>query len=584
MNIQQLDKHLTNQIAAGEVVERPASVVKELIENSLDAHANKIQLEILQGGRELIRVRDNGSGIHAEDLYLALCSHATSKIKTLVDLENVSSLGFRGEALASIAAVARVTLTSCYQGVTMGYQVKAADGEISSISPAAHPVGTTIEVKDLFYNTPARRKFLKTNTTEFNHIESIVQRLALSRFDVAFELSNDQKSIINAPIAHEVAQREKRLALILGKEFLQQALAIEFSSAGMKLWGWIAEPTFNRSQADLQFFYINGRFVRDKLLNHALRQAYHDVMFNNRFPVYVLYLEVDPAIVDVNVHPTKNEVRFRDTRLVHDFVVKGIQDALSTLKPATPCISPVFENSSSDHSIHYSLPQQHLMPLMVREQMATMTQLHELDLPIAASEKVTHDYPLGHALAQLQDIYILAQNQQGLVIVDMHAAHERIIYEQLKQQFNQKQLAIQTLLMPLVINLNRREMQIWETLQAELLELGLQTDVVGPESIVVRTVPTLIKEAKIEALIRDVLTDVANDQGAHRLHEQVYHTLGTIACHAALRAHQRLSITEMNAVLRDMETTQHSGQCNHGRPTWTQLSMNELDKLFLRGQ
>ncbi|OGT48859.1 MAG: DNA mismatch repair protein MutL [Gammaproteobacteria bacterium RIFCSPHIGHO2_12_FULL_41_15] len=585
MNIQQLDAHLTNQIAAGEVVERPSSVVKELVENSLDANANKIQLDVLQGGRELIRIRDNGDGIHPEDLPLALLPHATSKIKTLSDLEKVMSLGFRGEALASIAAIARVELTSCFRGESHGYHVSAADGDISAVKPQAHPVGTTVAIKDLFYNTPARRKFLKTIKTEFSHIETIMQRLALSHFATSFELIHDSKVIFNLPSAHQLAQKEKRLAQLLGKEFMQHALAIEFISAGMKLWGWIAEPIFNRSQADMQFFYINNRFVRDKLLNHALRQAYHDVMFNNRFPAFILYLEIDPSIVDVNVHPTKHEVRFRDTRLVHDFVFSGVHDALKSLKPAAA--TPVMI-APSPEPMHYATMPRHQpsMPFMVQEQMTAYKALHQPveQVEVIQKEEKPQDHPLGNAIAQLHDIYILSQNQQGLVIVDMHAAHERILYEKLKLQHQQHQIALQHLLVPMGVELNREEMNAWHTLQNHLQALGIMTDAVGPESIVVRSVPILIKEATIPALIHDVLADAISDEETHRLEEQINHTLATMACHAALRAHHRLSLIEMDAILRKMEVTENSGQCNHGRPTWTQISMMELDKLFLRGR
>ncbi len=591
MDIHVLDRHLTNQIAAGEVVERPCSVVKELVENSLDAGSSRICLDIDQGGLDLIRVRDNGRGIHADDLVLALSPHATSKITTLEDLEKVASLGFRGEALASIASVSRMKISACIKDQVSGSQVRAEGGEIKKPSPCPHPLGTTIEVRNIFYNTPARRKFLKTGRTEFNHIETMVSRLALSRFDVGFELTHNNKLILNTSSANTIEAKERRLGLILGKAFLQHALSIEFNAAGMQLKGWIAEPTFNRSQTDMQYFYINGRFVRDKLLSHAVRQAYHDVMFNGRHPVYVLFLEVDPQMVDVNVHPSKSEVRFRDGRLVHDFVSRAIKEALAEVKPKmtnepSPVTTPLPEPISQG-ATHYSLKSpasQTAMPFAVKEQMSAVSELYQ-PLEVDASQQTDNtDYPLGHALAQLHDIYILAQNKQGLVIVDMHAAHERIIYENLKQQRKQNRIRTQTLLVPIVIELSRDEMRVWHEGVGKLQRLGIEMDVVGEQSIAVRSVPVLIKETKLDELIHDVLADWIAEGGSQRVEEKANETLSTIACHAAVRAHHRLSITEMNALLRQMENTQHSGQCNHGRPTTTKMSLPELDKFFLRGQ
>lgn len=600
MRIQYLDNHLTNQIAAGEVIERPASVVKELVENSLDAGAHKIQIEVKQGGIELIQIRDDGIGIHPDDLKLALCSHATSKIKSFDDLENVLSLGFRGEALASVAAIARVELQSRCQTESVAQSITAEGGEISAITPIAHPQGTTIAVKDLFYNVPARRKFLKKPNTEFSHIENIVNRLALGRFDVGFELIHNEKTLFNTNVATSIAEKEKRLANILGNSFVENALAIEFSAAGLKLSGWIGMPTFNRAQTDMQFFYVNGRFVRDKLLSHALKHAYRDVMFNQRFPVYVLYLEIDPTMVDVNVHPTKHEVRFRDSNLVHDFVSKGVHDALAQIKPASSVAEPiVIEEEVAVQTVATTAvadpvvatpvitppPKPRQMEFSMQETQPIYEKFYE---PIKIAEKPLaeepKDFPLGYAIAQLHDIYILAQNKQGLIIVDMHAAHERIIYEKLKTQYDEHALEIQNLLLPIPINLSRQEMSTYETLNETLIQLGITTDIAGPDTIVVRSVPVLIKDAEIPKLVHDILADVIEEGQSKRGKEVIHTTLATVACRAAIKAHHRLSIVEMNALLRDMEKTAHSGQCNHGRPTWTALSMSELDKLFLRGR
>ncbi len=615
MLINLLDQLLTNQIAAGEVVERPASVVKELVENSLDAHANSIQIDILKGGEELIRIRDNGDGIYADDLPLALCAHATSKIASFDDLQQVASLGFRGEALASISAISRLKITTHQRDEEQGNKIESEGGQVSDVLPSAHPVGTTVEIRDIFYNTPARRKFLRTQKTEFNHVETVLQRLVLSHFEVAFTLTHNQREVFKCPIATSQVEKEKRLALIMGKPFMENALYIEFNASGMKMSGWIADPNYNRSQADMQYFYINGRFVRDKLLSHALRHAYHDVLFNGRYPAYVLYLEIDPSLVDVNVHPTKHEVRFRDGRLVHDFVSRGVHDALEQIRPGTcdhdddddiPIVADVEtpnvdEGSDEQQAVAVAAPsvsqsvaanavmpnstatmQQQAMPLAVEEQVAVYKALHPQSEPKVAEPAPS--YPLGHAIAQLHDIYILAQNEKGLIMVDMHAAHERIVYEKLKAQLSNEKIACQPLLIPITVSLSRSEMRAWEVAQGLFLEVGLVTEAVGPNEVVIREVPALLKESKLPQLIHDILADVSENESSSRAKEKVNEVLGTIACHAAVRAHHRLSITEMNAILRDMEKTEHSGQCNHGRPTWVEFSLAELDKFFLRGR
>lgn len=592
MSIRQLDEQLSNQIAAGEVVERPASVVKELIENSLDAKSTQIIVDIERGGQELIRIRDNGSGIMRDELPLALARHATSKIATFSDLEHVASLGFRGEALASIAAVSRLKISSTVADAESGFALTCEGGTIKhSAEPIAHPHGTTIDVRDLFYNTPARRKFLRTERTEYQHIESILQRLALSCFNVGFQLTHNQKSQLRLPIAETNIAREKRLVEVLGQPFVDEALAIEFRAAGMRLWGWIAMPGFTRSQADMQYFYINKRFIRDRLLMHAAKQAYHDVLFHGRHPAYILYLECDPAIVDVNVHPTKHEVRFRDSRTIHDFVMRAIKDALSQVRPCdhtvearVPEAATVVPEQSYVRSkqISYVEPMaQQSIPLNVRAQVSHYQKLCAApEMPVAvAAEPV-----LGTPIAQLHDIYILAQNERGLVIVDMHAAHERILYERLKQQLSASKLTIEPLLVPITVRLNKDEIACCLENTSTFATIGIVIEQLSDDSIAIREVPSILKNKPIAQLVRDVIADLLVHQSDRRLNETINHILATVACHAAVRAHHKLTIPEMAALLRDMEHTDNSGCCNHGRPTWTELPLPALDKLFLRGQ
>ena len=579
MRIRVLEEHLANQIAAGEVVERPASVVKELVENSLDAHAATISVDVLKGGEELIRVRDDGDGIVAEDLTLALQRHATSKIQHFSDFEVMTSLGFRGEALPSIAAVSRLKLISCHQNATSGFSVTSEHPEPV---PCPHPKGTTIEVYHLFFNTPARRKFLRTANTEFQHIETMLHRLALSRFDVDFSLKHNQKLIFDARAALTQAEQEKRVIEILGESFMQHALAIEFSAAGLSLMGWMATPEYTRSQGDMQYFYINGRFVRDKLLSHAMREAYQDVLFHGRHPAYIIYLTLDPARVDVNVHPTKHEVRFRDGRTIHDFVVKGVHEALAQVRPIHAVSTEVMTTRSEVLPQRNDATQrlsQQPMRLQVQEAMTAYTALHS-----AKTETPVEDYPLGHAIAQLHGIYILSQNAQGLVIVDIHAAHERIVYEKMKRECLGEGVVTQRLLIPIAMRLNKNEVNCFEDNQTVFAQLGLLMETMGPENLMIREVPVLIKAAQIETLVRDVITDLMAQESTTRLEEKFNAVLASMACHGAIRANHPLSILEMNRLLRDMEKTQHSGQCNHGRPTWKQMSLTELDKFFLRGR
>ena len=592
MPIQVLPSLLINQIAAGEVIERPASVVKELLENSIDAGARAIEVDIEQGGKQRIRVRDDGTGIQYNELSLALTRHATSKIRSLEDLESVGSLGFRGEALPSIASVSRLQLSSCTPGADSGWTVCGDGSETAGkATPIAHTPGTTIDVKDLFFNTPARRKFLRTETTEFKHIENVVRRIALGSFSVALKLQHNQRTVFHLPEASTAEQQQRRVADLCGKAFMEQAIHIEHSAAGLSLHGWVALPTFSRSQADLQFFYVNRRMVRDKLVTHAIRQAYQDVLFHGRHPAYVLFLEIDPASVDVNAHPTKHEVRFRDSRLVHDYLYRTLHDALADVRPAAEHPSPL--PARPLQSLHVqrapgTAPSQANMRLDVQEQVSRYAALHPQvesrpDSAGAATE-AGDSFPLGFALAQLHGVYILAQNADGLVLVDMHAAHERITYESLKAAQSGEGIRTQPLLVPVSLNVSQREAAICEEKQDWFTELGFEIDRMGLEQVVVRQVPSLLHEADIATLVRDVLSDLLEHGSSRRVQDCINELFSTMACHGSVRANRRLTIDEMNALLREMERTERSGQCNHGRPTWIQIGLAELDKLFLRGR
>lgn len=603
-----LSPRLANQIAAGEVVERPASVVKELLENSLDAGATRLEVDIEQGGVKLIRIRDDGDGIEKEDLPLALSRHATSKIHELADLEAVASLGFRGEALASISSVSRLTLTSKRIGADHAWQVETEGREMQAqVVPAAHPQGTTVEMRDLFFNTPARRKFLRTENTEFKHLEEVVKRLALSRFDVAFVLRHNGRVIHQLKPASQTAEQERRVASVCGPAFIEQSLRVDMhaEASGLRLRGWIGLPTFSRSQADLQYFFVNGRMIRDKVVTHALRQAYADVLFHGRHPAYALYLELDPALVDVNVHPTKHEVRFRESRLVHDFIYRSIHRVIAQAKPQdVSAPAPAAALSASNMPAQPAYQQQN-MALMsrrepapqaqqVREQMAGYARLHEVPAaqvhtpqasPVATESQQPETVPpMGYAIAQLHGVYILAQNQTGLVLVDMHAAHERIVYERLKHAAEQEGIRSQPLLVPASLAVSSREADAAEEYAEMFKTLGFELARMGEETLVIRQVPVSLAKGNVEQLLRDVLADMLMHGNSRRIQEHMNELLATMACHGAVRANRQLTLPEMNALLRDMETTERSGQCNHGRPTWTQLSMNELDKLFMRGQ
>jgi len=584
MRIQVLPSHLINQIAAGEVIERPASVVKELLENSLDAGADAIEVDIEQGGLRRIRVRDNGCGIPSAELPLALSRHATSKIATLDDLERIASLGFRGEALPSIASVSRLRLSSTAAGAASGWSVQ---GEGSEPVPAAHPAGTTVDVADLFYNTPARRKFMRTEATEFKHIEQLVRRLALSCSPVALTLQHNQRVVFQLPPALSREDEEQRVARLCGQAFMEQALHVEHAAAGLALRGWVALPTFSRSQPDLQFFYVNRRMVRDKLVTHAVRQAYADVLYQGRHPAFVLFLEMDPAAVDVNAHPTKYEVRFRDSRLVHDFLSGTLKEALAQIRPAAarPVARPPFVPAMPASSGY--TPAQTGMALDVQGQVAGYAALHPRPTPAAIPPTQVQDsvdYPLGFALAQLHGVYILAQNTRGLVLVDMHAAHERITYEGLKSSYAAQGIRSQPLLVPVSLRVSRREADACESQLDGFAALGFEIDRSGPEQLLVRQVPVLLHDTDIDALVRDVLSDLLEHGVSQRLQDTMNDILSTMACHGSVRAHRRLNVEEMNALLRKLENTERGGQCNHGRPTWVQVDLGELDKLFLRGR
>ncbi len=618
--IQLLSPRLANQIAAGEVVERPASVIKELLENSLDSGAKRIEVDVELGGSKLLRVRDDGGGIAADDLPLALARHATSKIRELEDLERVMSMGFRGEALASISSVARLTLTSRTADADQAWQVETEGRDMAPrVQPAAHPVGTSVEVRDLFFNTPARRKFLRAEKTEFDHLQEVIKRLALARFDVAFHLRHNGKSVLTLHEAPDELSRARRVATVCGPAFLEQALPIEIERNGLRLWGWVGLPTFSRSQADLQYFYVNGRMVRDKLVAHAVRQAYRDVLFNGRHPTFVLFLEIDPAVVDVNVHPTKHEVRFRDGRMVHDFLYGTLHRALGEVRPEDQLAAPaavagmlrltgqaagefgpqnemslsanVLERPASESTWRapiggYSAPRPGQSLPTAEAQGAYREYFSPLPgAPAVALPDSQGDVPpLGYALAQLKGVYILAENTQGLVLVDMHAAHERITYERLKIAMASEGLSGQPLLVPESIAVSQREADCAEEHGVWFQRLGFELQRLGPETLAIRQIPALLKQAEANRLVHDVVADLMEYGTSDRIQAHLNELLGTMACHGAVRANRRLTLPEMNALLRDMEHTERSGQCNHGRPTWTQLGMDDLDKLFLRGR
>ena len=599
--IRLLPELLINQIAAGEVIERPAAALKELLENSLDAGATDISVQLDGGGIKLLRVRDNGTGIARDELPLALMRHATSKIASLDDLQKVASMGFRGEALASMAAVAQLTLTSRTGADTHGWKVEAIDGRLSEPIPASHAQGTTVEIREIYFNTPARRKFLKSESTEFAWCEEAFKRIALSRPDVAFSLQHNGRTIWQLSGSDGEQAALKRVAALLGEEFGQAAVPVSRTAANLSLQGLAALPAYSRASRDAQYFFVNGRFVRDKVASHALRQAYQDILHHQRHPAFVLFLELPPEQVDVNVHPAKSEVRFRESQGIHQFIFHTLQQALAVPASGQETRTPEQQRPTS------FIPTQQTMRLGVAERDASYrlweTQTGNtppLVPPLSgrmmappltrggregfASPSLADEHPLGFALAQLSGVYVLAQNAHGLIVVDMHAAHERIVYEKLKTSLDAEQIATQPLLIPVSFYADALEVATVEAEQDALAKLGFDIAPLSPNTLAVRAMPVMLKQSEAEAAAHDVIDELREFGASRAMTERRDELLSTLACHGAVRANRILSITEMNALLREMEQTERSGQCNHGRPTWFQLSMNDLDKMFMRGQ
>lgn len=608
-NIRLLPDQLISQIAAGEVVERPASALKELLENSLDAGSTELNVALLQGGVKQLRVADNGCGVVREELQLALTRHATSKIASLDDLERVASLGFRGEALASIASVSRTQLISRAADEKHAWRITSDGSDISTVEPAALDAGTIVEVNDLYFNTPARRKFLKTEGTEFGHCEEAFRRVALSRPDVAFMLQHNGRALMRLT----ASEPDKRFSEVLGSDFAAEALSVDESAGGLRFWGVAAKPTFSRHTRDTQYVYVNGRFVRDKLISHAIRQAYQDVLHGDRHPAYVLFLELDPNLVDVNVHPAKTEVRFRDGQAIHRFIFHALHKALATptgtsnLVTANQAPSNPFSLQRAQINSSYPTFQSQIdlraaqgSPDFYQTLFGGIKQEFQNTNTVSSSGGETlsteaaefgeqqQDFPLGFAIGQVHGIYVLAQNKLGLVVIDMHAAHERIMYEKLKNALDAQEVPMQPLLIPISFKADKLEVATVEEAlskgQGSLHQLGFDIAVLSPVTLAVRAVPAMLKDADVVALARAVIRDLGEYGASSALTERRNEMLGTMACHAAVRANRSLTIPEINGLLRDMEATERSGQCNHGRPTWFQVSMNDLDKMFMRGQ
>jgi len=585
MPIRVLPSELIDQIAAGEVIERPASVVKELAENALDAGARHIEIDAERGGISLIRVRDDGAGIPAAELTAAVARHATSKIATLEDLEAIATLGFRGEALPSIGSVSRLRITSRAAGAEEAAAITVDGAAVGAVRPAAHPLGTSVEVRDLFFNVPARRKFVRSEATELAHIVRLVERLALSRFDVGFRLRHGTRVLLETPATAGADAQVLRLDAVLGKDFAAGAVPIRHAAGPVMLSGWVGLPTRSRAQPDQQFWFVNGRAVRDRLLMNAVRLSFRDVLYHGRHAAYVLYLTLDPALVDVNAHPAKLEVRFRDSRQIHDFVFRAIERALSATRPnllhpavavrpagngALPSRSPVYPGAgSAPLAFADAAPDPWALAQLVRDAPA----------PLPAGEQ-----PLGAALAQLHGVYILAQNQDGLVLVDMHAGHERVLYEQMKAERASGPPATQRLLTPIVIELKAHELSALLERRGDFEQAGFELDALGETRLAVRAVPALLDARDVGDLVTAWVRDLVVDADTHHLEAAADRFLGTLACRSAIHAHRRLTIPEMNALLRQMEATERANQCNHGRPTWTRLSLQQLDQLFLRGR
>ena len=608
MPIHQLPDTLVNQIAAGEVVERPASVVKELVENALDAGASRVDIELEEGGVRLVRIRDDGGGIPAHELPLAVSRHATSKIASIEDLEQVGTLGFRGEALPSIASVSRFALSARARGEAHGARLEVDGGKVGEVAPHPHPEGTTVEVRDLFFNVPARRKFLRAERTELGHIEEWLRSLALARPGVELRISHNGRLSRHYKPLREGDEQLRRVAEALGEDFTRQCLEVSHAAAGLSLRGWVGLPTAARSSADQQYFYVNGRAVRDRTVAHAVRQAYADVLFHGRHPAFVLFLECDPRLVDVNVHPAKHEVRFREQRLVHEFIYRTLHEALASTRAGQSAAAAEAPSASQSAGAPFAFggagargggwaPQQSGLGLPVRETMAAYAALYEAPATAnspalaeaaneagAAADEQGAAPPLGYALAQLHGVYVLAQNAHGLVLVDMHAAHERITYERLKAALDGEGIRCQPLLVPVSLAVSEREADAAEQHADALASYGFEIRRAGPQALSIRAVPSLLADLDPRALALDVLADLREHGSSRRLEEARNELLSTLACHTSVRANRRLTVPEMNALLRDMEATERSGQCNHGRPTWVQLGMAELDRLFLRGR
>ncbi len=586
MPIRVLPSELVDQIAAGEVIERPASVVKELAENSLDAGAQRIEVDVERGGVGLIRVRDDGAGIAAAELPAAVARHATSKIASLEDLEAIATLGFRGEALPSIGSVSRLRIASRAALAGQAAEITVEGATVGPVRPAAHPPGTSVEVRELFFNVPARRKFVRSEATELTHIVRLMERLALSRFDVSFRLRHGERVLLETPAVAGASGEAERLEAVLGRDFAAGAVAVRHAAGPVMLSGWVGLPTRSRAQPDQQFWFVNGRSVRDRLLMNAVRLAYRDVLYHGRHAAYVLYLTLDPKLVDVNAHPAKLEVRFRDSRQIHDFVFRAVERALAATRPnlaaAPAAASPGGNGAPLPSSPAYpgrpgaslafadAAPDPWALAAMVRE---------SAPAPLPADEQ-----PLGAALAQLHGVYILAQNREGLVLIDMHAGHERVLYEQLKAERGLGSPATQRLLTPLVIELKEHELGSLLERRADFERAGFELDALGPTRLAVRAVPALLDARDVGELLTALVRDPVLDADSHHLEAAADRFLGTLACRSAIHAHRRLTIPEMNALLRQMEATERANQCNHGRPTWTRLSLTQLDQLFLRGR
>jgi DNA mismatch repair protein MutL len=578
MPIRVLEGPLVDQIAAGEVIERPASVVKELVENALDAGAQSVAVDVEHGGIRLIRVHDDGAGIPPPELALALARHATSKIASLEDLERVASLGFRGEALPSIASVSSLRLASRARDAKEGAEIEAIDGRAGGVRPASHPPGTTVEVRDLFHRVPARRKFLRAEATEFQHVLKTLARLALSRFDVAFSLTHNRREQFALPAAAARAEREARIARLVGADFVAASRHVEFAQGGLALEGWIGMPSASRAQPDRQFLFVNGRMVRDRLLASAVRLGYRDVSHGGRHPAWLLYLRLDPLAVDVNAHPQKLELRFRDSRGVHDFLFRTVERSLALAGQGEQGPAPIAAKSLWSDA-RRGAP----AALVLAEPPAEYPRSY-MASPATAPAAPDGEQPLGQAIAQLHGIYIVAQSAEGLVLVDMHAAHERILYERLKAGLDSGRGPRQALLVPALLETTEADAALAEQHATELAAAGFGVDRVGPATLAVREVPVALAGQDVAGVLGDALADLGAGGTAHRIDGSQNELLANLACRSAVRAHRQLSIPEMNALLRDMERTERSGQCSHGRPTWTRLTLAELDRIFRRGR